>query len=103
MAIAVFLALVIIGAVLSAINTSLRRIEGELRRHNGLSPDDEPHVHRYRRIPVWKADGTAIDSWWWCTDHEPGRWVRIEDDPDAAGDMAVNVLVEPEPWGHRVG
>ena len=43
----------------------------------------EPHRHRYALVPVWTKDGSAIDSWWWCTDHPTGEWAKIEDEPDA--------------------
>ena len=35
-------------------------------------------------MPVWRGDGSEVESWWWCTDHPVGEWVKIEDDPDAA-------------------
>ena len=41
------------------------------------------HRHRYGLIPVWTKDGSAIESWWWCTDHPKGEWAKIEDEPDA--------------------
>lgn len=44
---------------------------------------DPPHIHRYRLIPCWNTSG-EVDSWWWCTEHRAGEWVKIEDDPDAA-------------------
>lgn len=49
-----------------------------------MTPKDEtPHRHRYQVLPVWNADRSGIDSWWWCTEHPAGEWVRIEDDPVA--------------------
>ena len=42
------------------------------------------HRHRYGLVPVWRGDGSEVESWWWCTDHPVGEWVKIEDDPDAA-------------------
>jgi hypothetical protein len=45
---------------------------------------DSPHRHRYGLVPVWLADSSAVESWWWCTDHPAGEWAKIEDDPDAA-------------------
>jgi hypothetical protein len=46
------------------------------------APLDVEHRHRYGFIPVWNADRTAVESWWWCTDHPAGEWVHIESDPD---------------------
>jgi hypothetical protein len=61
-----------------------------VRRQDAAGRDPEPvasadaaHIHRYGLVPVWKADGSEVESWWWCTDHPRGEWVRIEDDEAA--------------------
>ena len=76
----------------------------------------EPHRHLYGLVPVWTKDGSAIESWWWCTDHPAGEWAKIEDEPDrpalpvpALSDAGLRPFVQhlygcavhtplPEPW-----
>lgn len=59
------------------------------------------HVHKYGYMPVWKDDGSAVESWWWCSSHDPGAWAKIEDDPEYASLFASDAFTEALKEGLR--